>query len=219
MQFKITWNYIHKRLTTSFLSDWIPDQDILPIIEDIENTGRVKEMIIEDETGVKWTKKDLKKLLVQLKGEPDNIIIYFDGNYEKHTAIAGIGVVIYYKLGNEYYRKRINARLEQLNSNNEAEYAALYFALEQLEMEKIKGKKVKINGDSQGLLKQLMDEWPCYEENLNRWLDRIEDKIKWLNLYPTFEIIGRNNNKEAHKLASQAIENIIIESTQEINGY
>ena len=41
---------------------------------------------------------------------------------------------------------------------------------------------------------------------LNSWLDRIEEKIKSLGIVPKYTAISRNDNKEADKLASQALE-------------
>ena len=45
-----------------------------------------------------------------------------------------------------------------------------------------------IKGDSQVVIKQLAGEWPCYEENLNRWIDRIEERIKKMGLKPRYQL-------------------------------
>ena len=55
------------------------------------------------------------------------------------------------------------------------------------------------------MLNQLSGEWPCYEQNLNRWLDRIEVKLEKLNLRPVYEPISRKDNQEADSLATQAL--------------
>ena len=197
---------------TIFQSDWIDKKDILIFLEDIEKTGRVKMIELIDETGLTWTKKELKKYLTKLEEEPDDIKLYFDASFHKETGEAGVGIVIYYKLGEKNVRHRLNEKIDVIHSNNEAEYIALYYGIERLAELKISGKKIDILGDSQGLLMQLRGEWPCYEERLNQWLDRIEEKIKSLRLYPVYTPIPRHKNKEADKLARQAMENMIINS-------
>ncbi|MFK4997802.1 reverse transcriptase-like protein [Bacillus sp. N9] len=124
---------------------------------------------------------------------------------------------MYYEKGDETYRFRFNAKLDELESNNEAEYAALYNGLLLLEEIGIHHMPCVIRGDSQGVLMQLAGEWPCYEPALNRWLDRMEAKIKKLGMKPSYEIISRKENKEADKLASQALLNIIVQSHAKID--
>lgn len=76
----------------------------------------------------------------------------------------------------------------------------------------MKRKKIVIKGDSQGLLMQLKGEWPCFEENLNRLLDKIEMHVQKLNLIPNYQPIPRGDNKEADQLARQALQGVKIES-------
>jgi ribonuclease HI len=106
--------------------------------------------------------------------------------------------------------------LEGIVSNSEAEYAALYNAVGMLEQLDIRHSPCTIKGDAQGALRQLAGEWPCYEAHLNSWLDKIELKIKELHLKPSLEVITREQNKEADKLARQALENKIIHSHTKI---
>ncbi|WP_033828665.1 reverse transcriptase-like protein [Bacillus andreraoultii] len=217
MKFKIKWNYQNKNnIKTTFVSDWIESDSLLEMIEDLEKTGRVRELEFEDETGLTWNKKEVNKILQKLEHEPDDITMFFDGSYQKETGEAGLGVVIYYKQGSEWVRERLNERIDFLESNNEAEYAALHYALKYITNLQVANKKVTIKGDSQGLLMQLLGEWPCYEENLNRWLDRIEKQVEKLHIYPAYELISRNDNKEADQLARQALHRIMINSKQKI---
>lgn len=103
-----------------------------------------------------------------------------------------------------------------MDNNNEAEYAAIYYTLNLLEEMGAHHMTCEFKGDSQVVLKQLEGEWPCYEENLNRWLDRIEEKIKKLGILPRYKSIPRNENKEADKLASQALQGKFINSKMQI---
>lgn len=220
MKFKIKWNYQNKNnIETTFISDWIDGDVLLELIDDLEKTGRVRELEFEDETGLTWGKKEVNKILQKLESELDEISLFFDGSYHKETGEAGLGVVIYYKQGNEWYRERLNERIEFLESNNEAEYAALHFALKYITNLRVAHKKVTIKGDSQGLLMQLLGEWPCYEENLNRWLDRIEKQVEKTHIYPVYKPISRNDNKESDHLARQALNRVMIKSKQKIGDY
>lgn len=199
-------------------SEWIEEEDIDDLLEDMLKTGRIAHLTIIDEMGNEWSLKEYDKLKIKMEHEPRAPVIYFDGGFRKATHESGIGVVIYYKIGNVTYRKRSNAKLEELTTNNEAEYAALYHALVQLQHLEIKQLPCTIKGDAQGVLKQLAGEWPCYEEVLNEWLDKIEAKIKDLGIKPAFEIISRQENKEADQLANQALNNQSIDSHHKIES-
>jgi ribonuclease HI len=162
--------------------------------------------------GQSWTLKEVKKLSEEIEEDPHHIMVYFDGGFNKDTYQAGLGAVIYFRQGKKKFRLRANELIDEMDSNSEAEYAALYYALNLLEELGVHHVPCDIKGDSQGLLKQLEGEWPCYEENLNRWLDRIEEKIKALGLKPRYQSIPRSENKEADKLATQALEGKKISS-------
>lgn len=217
LKFIIHWIYTTRSgKTVSFRSDWINDEDILDFIEDLERTGRTMNIEIEDETGQGWTKKELKKLLLKLESEPDDFVLYFDGNFEKETGMAGLGVVITYRVGEQKFRKRSNQKIGPLSSNNEAEVAALYFGLQELEEWDVRRKKVVIKGDSHTIIMQCTGEWPSYDEILNRWFDRVEEKIERLGILPTFISIPRTENKECDKLSRQALTGIKIESRHQL---
>ena len=213
MNFILHWHYkAAKGKSITFRSDWISGDDIYAIIEDLERTGRTKGKEIEDEMGQFWTKKELKKLLAKLDEEPDDIVLYFDGSFDKTSGMAGLGIVLTYWLGSQKLRKRVNQKIGPLESNNEAEAAALFYALRVLEDLNIKGKKVIVRGDSQRVIMSLKEDWPTNDQSFNRWLNRIEEKIRSLKLYPEYELVPRENNKEADKLSTQAILGIQIES-------
>ncbi|MGE8204257.1 reverse transcriptase-like protein [Heyndrickxia sp. NPDC080065] len=217
MKFKIRWRYKGPKTDSILLeSEWTSRQGIELLIEDFMKTGRTVEISVLDEMGNEWTKKEFMKLKNKIENEPNNIIIYFDGGFDRETGSAGVGIVIYYDKGEKHYRIRANQKLDELGTNNEAEYAALYNAV--LLLEKINAKQTPctFRGDSQGILKQLSGEWPCFEKILNRWLDRIEEKINNLGLKPSYESISRKQNKEADQLATQALNNKVVYSHTEI---
>jgi ribonuclease HI len=217
MKFQMEWQYKLKgNETVLFTSDLLDGDLAIKVGEEIEKSGKAVSLVFYDELGSSWTMKEMKKLTAQIEEEPHDVVVYFDGGFHKELYQAGLGAVIYYKQGKKKYRIRANQLFEEMETNNEAEYAALYFALTILEELGVHHLPCEFIGDSQVVLKQLEGEWPCYEDVLNRWLDRIEDKLKELGLEPRYTVVSRKENKEADKLASQALEGKIINSKMQI---
>lgn len=213
MKLTLEWHYhTPKHIETIFRSDELDIRLALRLAEDIEKTGRVKRLSFFDEHGSEWTKKEINKWIKQSEVGISDVVAYFDGGYDVDTKLAGIGNVVYYNQNRKDYRYRINARLEELESNNEAEYAAFYFLVQKLEHLEIRAMEVTFKGDSLVVLNQLSGEWPCYDELFNRWLDKIEEKLKALKIRAIYEPVTRKENTEAHQLAKQALEGTPIES-------
>ncbi|PDM40441.1 MULTISPECIES: ribonuclease H family protein [unclassified Geobacillus] len=217
MDVMIQWTYITpKKRQVVLTSDFLPAEEALRFAEDFEKTGRVKEICFIDQNNVIWSKKELNKLLKEIETEPYDVIAYFDGGFDNETLQGGVGVVIYYKQNNEQYRLRANRQLDELKSNNEAEYAAFWFLMQMLEELGVHHLPVIFRGDSHVVLKQLSGDWPCFEDDHNAWLDRIEEKINELGIQPIYEPISRKQNKEADQLARQAMEGQTITSMMEL---
>ncbi|MFK2824154.1 reverse transcriptase-like protein [Bacillus sp. B190/17] len=212
MKMKIKWHYEFKGRKTEFESGWLTKEHVLPIIEDLTKSGRMKSAAVMDELLNEWTVKEFIKLNKKLDEEPGDVEVYFDGGFERDTQTAGVGIVIYYKKNGDQWRCRVNEQMTQLESNNEAEYAALYKAIGLLETIGVKQVPVTITGDSHVVLKQLTGEWPCFDDTLNKWLDRIESKIESLRLTPLYKPVDRRQNKEADKLANQALQGNFVNS-------
>jgi ribonuclease HI len=206
MKYKCEWKYILKgKEKIQLTSDLLTDDIAIQFGEELEKTGKANDLVFYDELGTSWTYKELKKLVTEIEEDPNEITVYFDGGFQKDSNQAGLGVVIFFKQGKKKYRIRANEKFDEMETNNEAEYAALYYGLTILEEMGVHHLPCEFKGDSQGVLKQLEGEWPCYEEVLNKWLDRIEEKMKSLGIVPRFTSIPRNENKEADRLASQAL--------------
>jgi ribonuclease HI len=217
MKYKIEWTYKLKgKEGIYFTSDWVDTELAIIGGEDIEKSGKASELIFHDEMGQSWNLKEMKKLVVEVEEDPHDVMVYFDGGFNLDTYQAGLGVVIYFRQGKKKYRLRANELIDEMETNNEAEYAALHYALNLLDEIGVHHVPCDFKGDSQVVLKQLEGEWPCYEENLNRWLDRIEEKLKALGIKPRYQPIPRNDNKEADKLATQALEGKAIYSKMQI---
>lgn len=218
MQYKIRWQYqIPEVKEVMFESEWLSRSLITDLLLDIEKTGRMKDVIIIDEMEQTWTKKEFQKQKKILDQSPSDITIYFDGNFDLDKRMGGIGNIIYYRKENEMFRVRRNSQIQEMETSGEVEYAALFQGITLLEEMKITHLPVTIKGDARGVIMQLLGEWPCYDNVLNRWLDHIEEKIKKLSIKPKYEYTTRKENKEAHKLAHQALDGILIDSCKKID--
>ncbi|RWZ60847.1 reverse transcriptase-like protein [Halobacillus fulvus] len=216
MNVRIEWMYKkNKGPSTTFTSDEMGVGEALLIAEDLEKTGRVKKLDFVDQQGQSWMKKELKKYMKGVETEPHNVQVYFDGGFYHETQKSGLGCVIYYEKDGKHLRLRRNAAIEELKTNNEAEYAALHLAVKELELLGVHHLPVKFSGDSQVVINQLKGEWPCLEEELSRWADRIEDLLHKLGIEPEYDLVTRKQNKEADRLAGQALEGVSITSTHE----
>lgn len=219
MKIRIEWNYrTPKGTETFFQSEALPIAHALLIAEDLERTKRTKKVTFTDEHDSTWTVKEMKQYLKGLETEPHNITVHFDGGFDVATNSSGLGCVIYYEQSGKSYRLRRNAPSAELISNNEAEYAALYLCLQELELLNVHHLPVKIVGDSQVVINQLNGEWPALESNLSRWADRIDEKLNELGLQPEYQLVPRKSNAEADRLATQALNGIEILATSELKA-
>lgn len=219
MNIRIEWNYRSPKGTeTSFTSEEMPAAKAVMIAEDLQKTGRAKTLTFIDQFDTSWTLKELKKLLKEVETEPHNVTVYFDGGFDHETHKSGLGCVIYYEQSGKSYRLRRNAPSAELTSNNEAEYAALFLSLQELALLNVHHLPVRFIGDSQVVIKQMSEEWPTLEKDLSSWADRIEAKLKELNIQPEYELVPRKSNGEADRLATQALNGIEITATSEMMG-
>jgi len=207
----LEWTYRTKSgASTTFTSPQLTPHEALLFAEDIEKTGRVKQLTITDEYDSTWMMKELKKYIKELETEPHDITLYFDGSFDHHSNTAGLGIVIFYTQNNMRYRLRKNTHFEYIESNNEAEYAALSFAINECIELGAHHQPINIKGDSQVVINQMNGEWPAYEKNLARWADQIDALLIKHGFEASYEFIARNYNKEADQLANQALQGIEI---------
>lgn len=100
MKYKLEWKYKLKgNEDILFTSDWIDGESALQAGEDIEKSGKGKEIIYYDEAGTSWSTKEMRKLLMEVEEDPHDITVFFDGGFNKETCQAGLGAVIYFKQG------------------------------------------------------------------------------------------------------------------------
>lgn len=183
--------------------------------DDLEKTGRAKQITFIDSFDSSWTLKELRNYTKKIETEPHQISIFFDGGFDWQTKTAGLGCVIYYEQNGKSYRLRKNQRMTGLISNNEAEYAALYFCLQQLIDMHAHGQLIEIAGDSRVVIQHLNEQWPVIEETLYSWADKIEALLAKHRLQAGYELISRKANKEADRLAAQAMDGVDISAVME----
>lgn len=217
MKVRIEWMYkTPKGTEAAFHSDEMSTAHALLVAEDMERTGRVKSITFIDQHDSIWTVKEMKAYLKEIETEPHNVTVYFDGGFDHGTSKSGLGCVIYYEQNGKSYRLRRNAPSEELTSNNEAEYAALYLSVQELELLNVHHLPVRFIGDSQVVIKQMDGEWPALEKDLSNWADRIDDKLKELSIQAEYELVARKSNAEADRLATQALNGVDIIATSEV---
>lgn len=205
-----------KGAETTFRSDEMPVTQGMLFVEDLERTGRAKQIILIDSFNITWTVKEMKAYLKEVEAEPHNISVYFDGGFDRFTNQSGLGCVIYYEQNGKAYRLRKNAFSAELKSNNEAEYAALYLCIVELELLNVHHMPIRVIGDSQVVINQMNGEWPALEKDLVSWADKIDEKMRELGIQPEYELISRKANIEADRLASQALNGIDITGLKEL---
>lgn len=217
MNVRIELIYKTKKGTeTTFSSDEMRAAKALLIAEDLEKTGRAKGLMFIDKHDTSWTLKELRRYMQEIKTEPHNVTVFFDGGFDLKTKKSGLGCAIYYEQNEKTYRLRKNALVDELDTNNEAEYAALHLALKELEALGVHHLPVEFTGDSLVVINQLNDEWPTYETVLSRWADRIERLLEKLGVDSEYNVVSRKDNREADHLASQALEGVEISSVIQI---
>ncbi|SER61601.1 ribonuclease HI [Gracilibacillus ureilyticus] len=203
-------------VVTEFQSSEMSLENSIAVAEDLMKLNRLADIQMTDSYNSSWTLKELKKYLESLEEEPHDIHMYFDGGFDRKTMKSGLGCSIYYKQNGKNYRIRKNALVSELGTNNEAEYAALHFGLKQLEEMGVHHMPVKVHGDSKVVINQLTDEWPCLEDTLFEWMQRIEKLIDKLGLEPEYHAVSRKKNQETDQLATQALQQIEIDSRKEV---
>lgn len=217
IKFHIEWYYNTKqKKQLRFTSDEIEIYDVLGYIEDIEKTGRVKELKILDFDERSWSKKEIKRALSKVEEEPTKVELYFDGGFNKETQEAGLGAVIYYTLDSKRFRLRLNAKRTHVRDNNEAEYAALELGIKAIIDLNVKKQQITVKGDSKIVINELNGEWASFNDIANRYAENIERRLGMNKVTCQYHLIDRKENEEAHILATQALSGIFIEGKKEI---
>ncbi|QXE02846.1 reverse transcriptase-like protein [Terribacillus sp. DMT04] len=214
MKLRMNITYCTPRGTeAAFHSEFMPAGAVLLLMEDMQQNSRVVQTEILDQYETEWTLKELRAYMKELETEPHHVRLFADGGFEKHTGRSGLGCVVHYEQNQKEYRLRRNREIEQLASNNEAEFAALHFAIGILGEIGVQNQEIEVFADSRTVIMQMSGEWPIYEKELQYWADKTDDLIKECGITVLYTHVDRKQNKEADQLASQALKKIEIDST------
>jgi ribonuclease HI len=214
MKLRMNITYCTPRGTeAAFQSELMPAGAVLLLMEDMQQNSRVVQTEILDLYETEWTLKELRAYMKELETEPHHVRLFVDGGFEKHSGRSGLGCVVHYEQDHREYRLRRNREVEQLASNNEAEFAALHFAIGILGELGVRNQEIEVFADSRAVMMQMSGEWPVYEKELQYWADKTDNLIKEYGLSVLYTHVNRKQNKEADQLASQALKKIEIDST------
>ncbi len=135
------------------------------------------------------------------------IIIYTDGGSRGNPGHSGIGVVFCNE--KEQQVKSYGEYLGDNLTNNEAEYNAVIFALKKFKA--LFGKnlaeksEIEIRSDSELMVKQLNGEYKILDEKIQPLFLAVWNlKLDFLKV--KFKSIPREKNKEADRLANEALD-------------
>ncbi|MFP3358233.1 reverse transcriptase-like protein [Planococcus citreus] len=219
MKVRIDWTYKSpKNKVVQFLSEELEASEALLVAQDLERTGRTKRLQFADRHNSNWSIKELKNYVKEVETEPHDVTAYYDGGFDLQSKRAGLGCAIYFKQNGKEYRLRKNALIDEIASNNEAEYAALSMAVQELELLGVHHLPVRFVGDSRTLVNQMSGEWAVPEQTLASWADRIDQRLEKIGVHPEYEFVPRKENAEADRLATQALGEIVIESLIDLNA-
>ena len=137
----------------------------------------------------------------------EKIIVYADGGSRGNPGPAAVGVVICNDKGQKI--KEYNQVLEDISTNNEAEYEAVIFGLKKLKQlfgkEKTKNLAVEFRVDSELIALQLSGEYKINEERMQLLFMRVWN-LKFDFGKMSFKSIPREQNKRADELVNQALD-------------
>ncbi|MCO5603615.1 hypothetical protein L7F22_057766 [Adiantum nelumboides] len=190
------------------ISKWLVRLQEFEYTVQVENTtqaslaGLLTHRCHEKELKVKPTMVKVEEEVSKLGGAHS---LYFDGAYKRKVDKAAVGVVIYDEEGRKVFGKGL--MLENVHSNNEAEYAALSLGLEWCLNLGIK--RLNAFGDALLLVKQMHGTWACRNQGLVVRLGRVKELLKRFEVAHLLHV-PRKENQEADTLADEQLQDVTI---------
>lgn len=137
----------------------------------------------------------------------NKIVVYADGGSRGNPGPAAVGVVVLNESGQKL--KEYGAKLEEISTNNEAEYEAVIFGLKKLKQlfgkEKTKDLAVEFRLDSELIALQLAGEYKVSEERMQILFMKVWN-LKFDFGKIIFKTVPREQNRRADELVNQALD-------------
>ncbi|MCO5602168.1 hypothetical protein L7F22_056296 [Adiantum nelumboides] len=156
----------------------------------------------ERKVNVKAPGPELVEVQAKLSGAHS---LYFDGAYKRKVDKASVGISIQDENGQKVFGKGL--LVENMHSNNEAEYVALALGLEWCVSMGIK--RLNVFGDALLLVKQVHGAWACRNQSLVPRLKRVKELMKRFEAIQLYHV-RRKGNQEADALASEQLQEVIV---------
>jgi ribonuclease HI/deoxyadenosine/deoxycytidine kinase len=171
--------------------DWLDQYDNKYVLDcDVDTTGSNGKNIIQQ-----WIDE------VNIFNDINKYNLKFDGASRGNPGPCGAGYIIYSNTNEIIYKG--NRMVAEDNTNNFAEYSALILGIKKCIELNIKA--VNILGDSQLVIKQINKEYKVVSLNLVPLYNAVVALLNKFDSY-TLKHIPREENKEADKLANEAID-------------
>jgi len=131
------------------------------------------------------------------------VVVFTDGGSRGNPGPAGAGWAIFDESGSELKR---NSKFLGKQTNNWAEYEAVYLALKKAKALGLSGEKIEMRLDSNLVVEQLSGNWQVKEKTL--WPQYMKIKNILVKDFKdiSFVHIPREKNKEADALANEAMD-------------
>ncbi len=127
------------------------------------------------------------------------LIVHADGAIRGGGGASGLGFIVRDERGHVLHMGR---RQAGAMTNNEAEYAAVVFALEELRV--WRGRPIRLCSDSKVVIEQLRGEVSVHSPWLQRWYQRAKALQRGFRQI-TFLHVSREENRLADALANEAL--------------
>ena len=134
---------------------------------------------------------------------PEKIVIYTDGGARNNPGPAGAGVVI---LDSGKTLKEIKKFLGEKQTNNFAEYEAVFIALCEARALGLANRSVEVRLDSKLVAEQLSGNWKIKEPSLKEQWMKVRAVIRESFPQITFVYVPREQNKEADRLVNECLD-------------
>ncbi len=132
----------------------------------------------------------------------ETIVVYTDGGARGNPGPAAAGAIAY---DGDKTILELKQFLGEKQTNNYAEYEAVFLALTALKEAGFAGRKVEVRMDSKLVVEQISGNWKIKEPTLKPMAAKVHTILKEFGGH-TFTYVPREQNKEADRLVNEALD-------------